>query len=134
VTHRPPGYKTEIGPDWARDYRPATIGQAAMPVRVEQWLVNGKIQYRIVGITWGGPHRTEKLKIQFRGPNGASRFVPVQFCKAATSNPEYGIWTQNFTARKPEYCLIQVRSDDPAIRNDRQEKGHYDRGLYIPTA
>ena len=133
-TLRVAGSSHPFGPPLARDYRPAIIGQSAMPVRVEQWLVNGKIQYRIVGITWGGPHRTEKLKIQFRGPTGASRFSPVQFCKAATSNPAYGIWTQILTARKPGYCLIQVRSDDPAIRSKRQEGGHYDRGLYIPTA
>jgi DMSO/TMAO reductase YedYZ molybdopterin-dependent catalytic subunit len=134
VTHPAAGFSHPFGPPLARDYRPAIIGQAAMPVRVEQWLLKDKIVYRIVGITWGGPHRTEKLKICFRGSGGASPFGPVQFCKAATSNPVYGIWTQNFAARKPGYCLIQIRSDDPAIRTGRQENGHYDRGVYIPTA
>ena len=25
-----------------------------MPVRVEKWLVDGKIKYRVYGIAWGG--------------------------------------------------------------------------------
>ncbi len=38
----------------ARDYRRAFIEQAAMPIRVEKWLVAGKTKYRVVGIAWGG--------------------------------------------------------------------------------
>lgn len=38
----------------AKDDRPAIIDQAAMPVRVEKWIVDNKIKYRVVGILWGG--------------------------------------------------------------------------------
>ena len=54
-----------MGPDKARDYRPATIDQVALPVRVEAWRLDGKVAYRVVGITWGGPKRTDKLLIRF---------------------------------------------------------------------
>jgi DMSO/TMAO reductase YedYZ molybdopterin-dependent catalytic subunit len=49
----------------ARDYSPAIIDQAAMPTRVEKWLVNGKIKYRVVGILWGGSRPVKKLEIRF---------------------------------------------------------------------
>ena len=32
-------------PELARNYQPATIDLAAMPVRVEKWRVGGKVQY-----------------------------------------------------------------------------------------
>jgi DMSO/TMAO reductase YedYZ molybdopterin-dependent catalytic subunit len=127
-----PEFAHQFGPDLARDYRPATIDQTALPVRVEQWRVDGKIIYRIVGITWGGPNRSEKLKIRFKAAGGMSRFDPVDFCKASTSNSQYGIWTQSFVARKTGYCRIQVRVDDPKVPSRRLKRGEYDRGVFIP--
>ncbi len=41
-------------PKLARDYRAAAIDQAAMPIRVEKWLVDGRIKYQVVGLLWGG--------------------------------------------------------------------------------
>jgi DMSO/TMAO reductase YedYZ molybdopterin-dependent catalytic subunit len=125
-------YRHPFGPELARDYRMATIDQTATPVRVEQWRLDGKIVYRVVGITWGGPVRSEKLKIRFGSRGGMTQFVPVDFCKAATSNSQYGIWTQTVTARKRGYCLIQVRLDDPKVPQRRLKRGEYDRGVFIP--
>ncbi len=58
---KPPG----MGPEKARDYQPAMIDQVALPVRVEAWRLDGKVAYRVVGITWGGTKRTDKLLIRF---------------------------------------------------------------------
>ena len=62
-THQPfdasrrAGSPTAAGPGppqaLARDYLPAVIDTAAMPVRVEKWVASGHVFYRIVGITWG---------------------------------------------------------------------------------
>jgi DMSO/TMAO reductase YedYZ molybdopterin-dependent catalytic subunit len=130
----PPGFFKHhwFGPALARDYRPATIDQTALPVRVEQWRVDGKILYRIVGITWGGPNRSEKLKIRLSAAGGMSALSPVDFCKAQTSNSQYGIWTQAFTARKRGFCRIHVRLDDPRVPSRRLKKGDYDRTVFIP--
>ncbi len=129
----PKFYKHPFGPDLARDYRPGTIDQAATPVRVEQWKLGGKIVYRIVGITWGGPTRSEKLTIRFAtGRNTGSDPVPIKFCKAATSNSQYGIWTHFFTPPKKGYYFIQVRLEHSRTRG-RQNSGHYDRGVVIPA-
>src|SRR5438876_10787090 len=45
----------------AKDYRPAPIDQAVMPIRVEKWLGHGKIKYRVVGILWGGSRLLKAL-------------------------------------------------------------------------
>ena len=41
-------------PPLARDFIPAFIDQAAMPVRVEKWSLGGQVVYRVVGLIWGG--------------------------------------------------------------------------------
>src|SRR5262249_22404801 len=46
-------------PTLARDYQPAVIDPAAMPVRVEKWLVGGRVTYRVYGIIWGDRHPVE---------------------------------------------------------------------------
>ena len=131
-THRVPGFYHALGPDMARDYTPATIDQAAIPVRVEQWKLGGKTVYRIVGITWGGPHRSEKLKIRYVIGRRSSNWEPVGFCKAATSISQYGIWTQAFTPPRKGYYKIEVRLEDTKIRSRRLTGGVYDRGVFIP--
>ena len=50
----------------ARDFVPATIDTAAMPVRVEKWRVDGRLEYRITGIIWGGSTPTSALSIRFK--------------------------------------------------------------------
>src|SRR5205807_6377049 len=52
-------------PALARDFQPATIDQAAMPIRIEKWLVNEKLKYRVVGIAWGGHTPVKTLMIRF---------------------------------------------------------------------
>jgi DMSO/TMAO reductase YedYZ molybdopterin-dependent catalytic subunit len=128
----PRGFKHQFGPEYARDYKPGTIDQTALPVRVEQWRVDRKILYRIVGITWGGPNRSEKLKIRLSAAGGMSAFSSVDFCKAQTSNSQYGIWTLAFTARRKGYCGIHVLLNDPKVSSRRLNRGDYDRGVFIP--
>jgi hypothetical protein len=52
-------------PKLAREYQPATIDQAAMPVRIEKWLVDGRIRYQVAGILWGGSRPINVLEIRF---------------------------------------------------------------------
>jgi DMSO/TMAO reductase YedYZ molybdopterin-dependent catalytic subunit len=107
-------FAESFGPEQARDYRPATIDQAALPVRVEAWKLNGKVAYRVVGITWGGPKRTDKLMIRFlhsRFP----KYQPVDFCKTTTSNREYGIWSHHWQPTQPGLHWIEMRLGDRGI-------------------
>jgi DMSO/TMAO reductase YedYZ molybdopterin-dependent catalytic subunit len=131
---QPGFFKHSFGPLLAKDYKAATIDQTALPVRVEQWKIGGKIVYRIVGITWGGPVRSEKMKIRFvTGRNNGSKWAPLEFCKAATSNSQYGIWMHTFTPPRRGHYGIQVRMQDPKINHARRlQRGDYDRYLNIP--
>ena len=146
MTHRDPRISTfhPVGPPLARDYVPASIDQAALPVRVEQWKLDGKLAYRVVGITWGGPTRSNKLKIRFRRPNRDPEYQPVDFCKASTSVPSYGIWMHRWEPKKPAGYLIDVRLDVPDShlrRLDAMERlmtggpmvGRCERAVRIPA-
>src|SRR6266566_2842961 len=52
-------------PQLAKDFQPAAIDQAAMPIRIEKWTIADKIQYRVVGIAWGGSQPINVLQIRF---------------------------------------------------------------------
>jgi DMSO/TMAO reductase YedYZ molybdopterin-dependent catalytic subunit len=135
--HSVRGFYHKHGPALARDYRPGTIDQNAIPVRVEQWKVGGKIRYRVVGITWGGNaggrQRTAKFRIRFVTSGAASKFEPVLFCKAVTSNSQYGIWMHTFAARRKGPCRIQIRVNDPNVPTRRLSSNGWDRGVFIPA-
>jgi DMSO/TMAO reductase YedYZ molybdopterin-dependent catalytic subunit len=49
----------------AREFAPATMDLAAIPVRVEQWKLGGKLACRVIGFTWGGDRPSDKLSIRF---------------------------------------------------------------------
>jgi DMSO/TMAO reductase YedYZ molybdopterin-dependent catalytic subunit len=119
-------------PELARDYHPATIDQAALPVRVEQWISGDKVSYRIVGITWGGPSRTNRLKIRFIHDH-PTPFAPIDFCAIATTNPEYGIWCHRWEPAEPGPYRIQVRVDKNTSPARKQSLGHYDRVVKVPS-
>ena len=70
-------------PSLARDYQPASIDAAAMPTRIEKWLVGGKITYRVKGIQWGGLSPPPAMKIRF---NPTEEFVPVENGRPAVSD------------------------------------------------
>jgi DMSO/TMAO reductase YedYZ molybdopterin-dependent catalytic subunit len=108
---QPPG----LPPELARNYRPATIDQVAVPVRVEAWKLNGKIEYRVLGITWGGPNRTDKLLIRFLHGN-TPKFEPVQFCQSKTSCPAYGIWCHRWQPKRRGGYWVEMRLGDRKVR------------------
>jgi DMSO/TMAO reductase YedYZ molybdopterin-dependent catalytic subunit len=137
LSHRGP-----VGPEWARDYRPASIDQAALPVRVEQWKLGEKLVYRVIGITWGGRNRTDRLKIRFRRGRREAPFEPIQFCKAWTSISSYGIWVHRWEPTKPGPYWIEVQLDAPGVRARKMTMeepltdhgpmvGHFERAVMI---
>jgi hypothetical protein len=73
----------------AKDYRPAIIDRAAMPVRVEKWIVDNKIKYRVVGILWGGSPPVKALEIRF---NPEEDYVLIDDLSQTTNDP-WGFWT-----------------------------------------
>jgi hypothetical protein len=103
-----------------------------LPVRVEQWRIGDKIEYRVIGITWGGGrNRSNKLKIRFAREG---RHQPVHFCAARTSIPEYGIWFHRWEGTRKGLRYIEVRIDDDNVLSRKQERGDHDRAVFLPSA
>jgi DMSO/TMAO reductase YedYZ molybdopterin-dependent catalytic subunit len=115
-------------PTLARDYRAATIDQAAMPVRIEKWRVGGAIAYRVVGIMWGGYQVTDKLAIRF-GPNEA--YVPVDVCPKQSTNETWTLWSHRWLPTSAGSYAIDLHVDDPASPTKRLDAGFYRRTLAI---
>ena len=97
-------------PELARDYLPAEIDLAAMPVRVEKWLVSGAIRYRVVGVQWGGAARTDQLEIRFgEGPW-------ERICMTNVSQAPWALWEHPWRpagARRLRHHAPSYGSVDP---------------------
>jgi DMSO/TMAO reductase YedYZ molybdopterin-dependent catalytic subunit len=114
-------------PALARDFQPATIDQAAMPIRIEKWLVEEKIKYRVVGIAWGGHTPVKTLMIRF---NPEEDYVPVDNF-VQTKNDPWTLWTHAWLPREPGTYSIRLIVKDPAVRTRRLDSGYYVRSVEI---
>jgi acyl-homoserine lactone acylase PvdQ len=114
-------------PQLAREYKPATIEQAAMPIRIEKWADDEKISYRIVGILWGGTVPVTKLQIRF---NPEEDYVDVDNFQQTTNDP-WSLWTHVWTPKQPETYMIRLRVSDPGVIARRLETGYYMRSVEI---
>ena len=112
-------------PELARDYLPAEIDLAAMPVRVEKWLVSGAIRYRVVGVQWGGAARTDQLEIRF----GQGPWQPI--CMTNVSQAPWALWEHPWRPAAPGVYAITLRAADPSIRTRRLDTGYYLREVAI---
>jgi DMSO/TMAO reductase YedYZ molybdopterin-dependent catalytic subunit len=100
----------------ARDFIPAVIDTAAMPVRVEKWIANGRPEYRITGIIWGGATPTNALSIRFRSGQPWTR---VDTCPLPASTLTWSLWSHTWRPAEPGRYQIVLRVDDPTIRTRR---------------
>lgn len=111
-------------PALARDYLPATMDQAAMPVRIEKWRIGGALVHRVIGIMWGGYQVTDKLAIRFRDDE---RFVPVDVHPKQTTNATWTLWSHDWRPNVTGEYAITLRVDDPAVPQKRLDLGFYRR-------
>ncbi len=114
-------------PELARDFQPATIDPAAMPIRVEKWLVEEKIKYRVVGIAWGGTTPAKTLMIRF---NPEEDYVPVDNF-AQTKNDPWTLFTHAWFPKEPGTYSIRFAVKDPSVRTRRLDSGYYVRSVEI---
>ena len=112
----------------ARDFTPASIDTAAMPVHVEKWLIDGRMAYRIAGIIWGGSKPTGALSIRFRS---GQRWVPVDDCPVPASTLTWSLWSHTWRPDAPGRYQIVLRVDDPTIRTRRLDVFFYVREIEI---
>lgn len=115
-------------PALARDYEPPVIDTAAIPIRVEKWIANARVEYRIVGIIWGGTKPTNALSIRFKAGTPWTR---VDDCPLPASTLTWSTWTHTWRPQAPGRYQIVLRVDDPTIRTRRLDLFYYVREIQI---
>ena len=114
-------------PKLAREYRPATIDQAAMPIRIEKWIAGGRIKYRVIGILWGGSRLVKTLEIRF---NPEEEYVRVdEFSQ--TANDPWSFWSHAWTPSAAGTYMIRLRVADPVVQANRLDSGYYVRSVEV---
>ncbi len=114
-------------PVLSKDYRPALIDLAAMPIRIEKWFVRGKIKFRVAGIQWGGSRPIEGLEIRF---NPEGNFVPVEDFQAS-ANALWRFWSHVWTPQASGKYSIRLRPKGPNVIAERLTSGYYERVIEI---
>jgi DMSO/TMAO reductase YedYZ molybdopterin-dependent catalytic subunit len=118
------------GPPLAKDFQPATIDPAALPVRVEKLGAGGgRVSYRIVGILWGGPTPPRALSIRL---NPGLGFAPVDEMVSGASSP-WILWSHGFRPQAPGRYRIELAVRGSAIRTRRLDTGFYAREIEIAS-
>lgn len=114
-------------PALARDFAPAAMHLAAMPIRIERWRVDGAVRHRVFGIAWGGTRPTDALTIRF-SPGDA--FAPIDVCPPMTQNQTWTIWEHAWDPTPGDY-VIRCGVADAGIPTRRLDVGFYDRFVSI---
>jgi len=114
-------------PSLARDYQSAIVDIAAMPTRIEKWLVGGKIQYRVTGIQWGGSAPSPGMEIRF---DSGERFVPVEIIPPSPGN-RWCFWSHQWSPARTGRFTIRLRPNAPNIAARKLNSGYYDRSVDI---
>ena len=127
-THQDIGLLRAHTPPLARDFIPAVIDTAAMPVRVEKWLIDGRLAYRLTGIIWGGAKPTNALSIRFKTNEP---WVRVDDCPLPASTLTWSFWSHTWRPAAPGRYQIVLKVSDPAIRTRRLDLFFYVREIVI---
>jgi len=114
-------------PKLAANFRPALIQQAAMPIRVEKWSVDGNIKYRVLGILWGGSEPVKALQIRF---NPEEDYVAVDHFLSSPNDP-WSFWSHLWTPKAPGAYAIRLRVTAPLISSKRLDAGFLVRSVQI---
>jgi DMSO/TMAO reductase YedYZ molybdopterin-dependent catalytic subunit len=114
-------------PALARDYQPAIVEIAAMPTRVEKWLVGGKIRYQVMGIQWGGLAPNQATEIRF---DPGDRFVPVENIPPSPGS-NWCFWGYAWSPPRAGKFTIRLRVNAASIKARKLNSGYYDRSVDI---
>ena len=114
-------------PSLAREYQPAIVDIAAVPTRVEKWLVGGKIRYRVAGIQWAGLAPSQAIKIGF---DPGERLVPLEDIQPSPGG-NWGFWSYTWTPPRTGKFTIRLRVNEANINARRLNSGYYDRSVDI---
>jgi DMSO/TMAO reductase YedYZ molybdopterin-dependent catalytic subunit len=114
-------------PHLAKDFLPARIEHAAMPIRVEKLRTNGKLKYRVVGLLWGGHGTVSKLGIRF---NPEEEYVPVESLRIPHTT-SWTLWSHTWTPAQRGRYTIRLSILEPKEKPKRLDAGYYARTVEI---
>ena len=112
----------------ASAYAPAAIDTAATPIRVEQRRTGAGLEYRVVGITWGGSRPVSRLAIRF---GGDEFWRPFDVCPVPRTAAIWALWAYRWKPTRPGVYDIALRVPDPSVPQRRLEMGYYVRQVRI---
>ena len=112
----------------AASYTPADIQTAATPIRVEKRKGPNGIEYRLVGILWGGTKPVDRLQIRFKKDEP---FVPFSVCPTPKTHTMWSLWEYRWKPTAPGTYDIALRVADASIPQRRLETGYYVRQVNI---
>jgi DMSO/TMAO reductase YedYZ molybdopterin-dependent catalytic subunit len=112
----------------ARDYTPADIQTSATPVRVEKRKTVSGVEYRIVGIVWGGQKPVDRLAIRF---DKDEEWKPFDICPAPMTHRMWALWEYRWKPSSPRVYDIALRVPDPTVPQRRLDSGYYMRQVRI---
>jgi DMSO/TMAO reductase YedYZ molybdopterin-dependent catalytic subunit len=112
----------------ASDYTPADIHTAATPVRVEKRKGPNGIDYRIVGILWGGTKPVDRLAIRFGKDQPAT---PFAVCPAPKTHVMWSLWEYRWKPTAPGTYDISLEVPDKSVPQRRLNSGYYMRQVTI---
>ena len=113
---------------FAREYTPADIHTAATAVRVEKRKSPNGIDYRIVGILWGGTKPVDRLAIRFGKDQPAT---PFTVCPAPKTHVMWSLWEYRWKPTVPGIYDISLEVPDKSVPQRRLDSGYYMRQVKI---
>jgi DMSO/TMAO reductase YedYZ molybdopterin-dependent catalytic subunit len=114
--------------DLARDYSAADIQTAATPIRVEKRKGPTGLDYRIIGIVWGGSRLIDQLAIRF-GPDGTWNRFPI--CPAPATYRMWSLWEYRWKPSATGSFGLFLRVPDAAVPQRRLDSAFYSRQVRI---
>ena len=110
------------------EYAPPVIDLAATPIRVEQWRVGRRTEYRVVGLVWGG--RTAEPALEIRC-HSRDPWHPVQRCGPGAGPHAWTLWSYRWRPEAPGPYSLSLRSPAAGQRQRRLDMFFYTRRVQI---
>jgi DMSO/TMAO reductase YedYZ molybdopterin-dependent catalytic subunit len=115
-------------PPLARDYEPPVIDLAAMPIRIEKRRVENRLEYRVVGIVWGGEKPVTEMLIRFRAGDTPTSF---HLCPSPATHRTWSLWDYRWRPASPGVYSIALTAAERSIRTRRLDVSFYVRRVFI---
>jgi DMSO/TMAO reductase YedYZ molybdopterin-dependent catalytic subunit len=122
----------------AKDYTPADIQTAATPVRIEKRRTASGIEYRMVGIVWGGSKAVDRLAVRITPAapkpqpfDKGGEFTPFAVCPTPKTHATWNLWEYRWKPTVAGTYDIALKVADASVPQRRLETGYYMRQVKI---